>query len=548
MMGDVMRFKKCFLGIFLLLFPFATAQANEQKPYDMPRTQVVPIHDSGADRQYELYIKLPEDYAKNTDTKYPVIYATDAVWHMEMLSGATEYLMPEVILVGISWQQNLGGETAHESRFRDYSIVKSRNSELQDKYQFGQAARHLSFIRDDVIQYVESSYRTKPGERTYFGYSLGGVFGAYILLAKPGSFDNYIIGSPALNSAAMARLEMLETELNSIQYPPNTGVFLSIGELEKDKMDRTKSLGSAFRQKGNSGLNFAGLTIIDDSNHGSAFPETVIRGIRWLSERSSDPGRYLGQKPPGLTPEVFAPGIVSTKGWEVGGVFTPDMNEFYYIRENGLSGAQEFVVFTNENNRWQEAVISPRVGQPFISPDGKVMHLGKRYKERTKTGWSELKSLGSPFEEIRIMRLTTSSKGTYVFDEATRDGNGVLRYSRKLDGKREDPKPLPKEINTGRWNAHPFIAPDESYIIWDGQRDSPVRNADLFISFRKPDGSWGEAIKMGDTINTVAGEFGARVTPDGKYLFFQRDITSDKYRNVDIFWVNASVIEDLKPK
>jgi len=264
-------------------------------------------------------------------------------------------------------------------------------------------------------------------------------------------------------------------------------------------------------------------------------------------------GPYLGQKPPGLTPEVFAPGIVSTKGWEVSGVFTPDLKEFYFIREveENKKLVQEFVVFQYKNNRWHESVISSRVGQPFISPDGKTMHLGRRYKERTKTGWSEIKRLGSPFEEILIMRLTVSSKGTYVFDEAADDGNGVLRYSRLINGKREAPKPLSKEINTGKWNAHPFIAPDESYIIWDGQRDSEFRNADIYISFRQQDGSWGEAIKMGDKINTEVSEFGARVTPDGKYLFFSRLTTpgdANTLSTTDIFWVDAQIIETLRPK
>lgn len=260
-------------------------------------------------------------------------------------------------------------------------------------------------------------------------------------------------------------------------------------------------------------------------------------------------GPYLGQEPPGLTPRPFAPGIVSTEYWEISGVFTPDMNEFYFIREVGVEEGnpkQEFVVFRNENNRWQESVISPRVGQPFISPDGGIMHLGRRYKERTESGWSEIKSLGSPFEEIRIMRLTASSEGTYVFDEiGSEDGNSVLRYSRLVDGEREEPKPFGAEINTGKYNAHPFIAPDESYVIWDGQRDSDVRNADIFISFRQNEASWGEAIKLGDSVNTQASEFGARVTPDGKHLFFNRDMGSG---NIDIFWVDAQIIERLRPK
>ena len=259
-------------------------------------------------------------------------------------------------------------------------------------------------------------------------------------------------------------------------------------------------------------------------------------------------GPYLGQTPPGLTPEPFAPGIVTTNGWEVSGVFTPDMNEFYFIRDSKDKKTMEFVVFKNENNQWHETIISKRVGQPFISPDGKIMHLGRRYQERTKDGWSEIKSLGSPYSELPIMRLTASSKGTYVFDEAAEDGNGVIRYSRLVEGKREEPKPFPKEINTGKYNVHPFIAPDESYLIWDGQRDSEVRNADLFISFRRSDGSWGEAINMGPKINTYGGEAGASVTPDGKYLFFNRNMTPGNYHNVDIVWVDAQIIETLRPK
>jgi len=265
---------------------------------------------------------------------------------------------------------------------------------------------------------------------------------------------------------------------------------------------------------------------------------------------------YLGQKLPGLIPEMFAPGMVSTENWEMSGVFTPDQKEFYFLREIGEKEEDKKQVFLmiqqNANGNWKESKISGRVGEPFISPDGKIMHLGRRYKERTDSGWSKIKSLRAPFDTIRIMRMTSSSKGTYAFDEATPNGKSVLRYSRIIDGKREAPKPFPKEINTGRFNAHPFIAADESYVLWDGQRDNGPRNAEIYVSFKKLNGSWSEAIKLGKEINTKASEFGARVTPDGKYLFFNRNTgkvkPTDKYENTDIFWVDAKVIETLRPK
>jgi hypothetical protein len=53
---------------------------------------------------------------------------------------------------------------------------------------------------------------------------------------------------------------------------------------------------------------------------------------------------------------------------------------------------------------------------------------------------------------------------------------------------------------------------------------------------------------MGDKINTDAWDAAASVTPDGKYLFFNRNVGSDEYDNVDIFWVDAQIIQDLRSK
>ncbi|KQC31718.1 hypothetical protein AAY42_10355 [Flagellimonas eckloniae] len=253
---------------------------------------------------------------------------------------------------------------------------------------------------------------------------------------------------------------------------------------------------------------------------------------------------YLGQKPPGSTPEVFAPGMVSTEHRDLSGFFTPDMKEFYFTRKDLETGKWSLIVFKYENSQWQKSVVGPRVGRPIIAPDGKTMHLGRDYMKRTNTGWSEVKSLGPMFnrEDWGIMRLSSSTKGTYVFDDYK--SNDVIRISTLKNGKREEPRLLGKEINTGKYTAHPFIAPDESYLIWDSERDGGYGKSDLYISFRQNDGSWGAAINMGDKINTTFGESGGYVTPDGKYLFYN----SGDLENKDIFWVDAQVIENLKHK
>lgn len=283
-----MNMKKNLLLTFLFLLPFVSAEAGALKSYEMPRTQVAPVKDSSTGRQYELYIKLPQGYADNTDANYPVIYTTDAVWHFEMLSGAAEYLMPDVILVGISWQKDLYAEEEFASRFRDYTVTEFSNPESQAKRQAGQAGSHLNFIRNDVIEHIEENYRADPDERAYFGYSLGGQFGAYVLLAQTDTFKNYILGSPALGRRSADFIDALEAKTAPRREEPNVNVFVSIGELEEDRMELTENLVSVLQRRRQSGLTLTGLEIIEDSDHGSAFPETVIRGVKWLSLLKSD--------------------------------------------------------------------------------------------------------------------------------------------------------------------------------------------------------------------------------------------------------------------
>lgn len=265
-------------------------------------------------------------------------------------------------------------------------------------------------------------------------------------------------------------------------------------------------------------------------------------------------GPYMGQKPPGMEAEPFAPGIISKEGWELQGVFSPGMKEFYFTRDRGeytSYNANNFrptvIGFRQENNIWTKYLEFPRQGEIGFSPDGKRMHMAKGYKDRIGDGWSERKSLGPMFdrEDWGIMRLSASAQGTYVFDDYK--SKNSIRISTITDGKRQEPIKMGPIVNSGKLTAHPFIAPDESYLIWDSERESGYGKSDLYISFRQKDGSWGPAINMGDKVNSAKGDTYASVTPDGKYILFNRGM-DDKGDNVDIYWVDAQIIETLRPE
>jgi hypothetical protein len=177
------------------------------------------------------------------------------------------------------------------------------------------------------------------------------------------------------------------------------------------------------------------------------------------------------------------------------------------------------------------------------------MHIGNEYREQTPSGWSEVKSLGVPFDSIPIMRLTASSKETYYFDDVSLPSDDKspivevnIRYSRLIDGKHEKPRTLDLDKGT-TMTFHPFIASDESYLIFDSELENG--NNDIYISFRQKDGSWGAAINLGDKINTKYSEGSGSVTSDGKYFFFKRFLGNGKKNNM---WVDTGFIEALRSK
>ena len=271
-----MKLKIACLSLLLLLG--ATAQAD---PFQIPAIQVVPIEDSATGREYELYIKLPEDYDPSADKLHPVVYIADARWHIEIISGSMEHLVPDAILVGISWEK---GIPIQQSRMRDYTPDKYTGEGYN--HPTGQAREHLAFWRNDVFNYVESEYKVDATRRTYFGYSASGSFGSYILLTRPETFRNYIIGSPApLFSDQFAH--EYEPIAQAIPETLDANVFLSVGSDETPKY-----VGNAFslmrflnsRKTSESHLEFK---VIESADHGFAFPMSAMQGLYWLAEVSN---------------------------------------------------------------------------------------------------------------------------------------------------------------------------------------------------------------------------------------------------------------------
>lgn len=263
---------------------------------------------------------------------------------------------------------------------------------------------------------------------------------------------------------------------------------------------------------------------------------------------------YFGEKPPGLIPKLFDPKIVSPDGRFDHGSFTPDMKEFYFTRKHGKYKKRAFFVIRYENNTWGQETETD-IKWPQFSADGNVMYIGKEYRERTDSGWSEPKSPGN-FINKMAHGMSVSSNGTYyitVYKKGDNSENGTIHYSRLIDGKYAPSVKISAGINSAKYVGGSTISPDESYLIWYMNRDDGYGDSDIYISFKQEDGSWLPAINMGSKINTEMPEGAPQLTHDGKYLFFTRGkwkVKEDGTRKYigKRYWVDTQVIENLRPK
>jgi len=273
-------------------------------------------------------------------------------------------------------------------------------------------------------------------------------------------------------------------------------------------------------------------------------------------------GDYLGQKAPGLKPEIFAPGVVSTEKKELNSVFTPDGREFYFTIQEPPRG-WTIMVMKREADIWTKPRPADFSGtwsdvDHFLSPDGRTMYFcsnrpldGKGATqnnfdiwmvERRGDGWSEARNMGAPINSPENEFYPSVAKdGTMVFQSwrAGSAGGRDIYQSRLVDGAYKTAEGVGPPISTDLAEGDALISPDGDFIILSVERPDELGAGDLCVSFRGKDGSWSEPRNMGGEINTKANENCPIISPDGKFLFY----TSAG----DIYWVSVKIIDDLRP-
>ncbi|MDP8268476.1 MAG: hypothetical protein P9L97_07105 [Candidatus Tenebribacter davisii] len=274
---------------------------------------------------------------------------------------------------------------------------------------------------------------------------------------------------------------------------------------------------------------------------------------------------YFGLTPPGLIPEVFAPGIVSDSTWaeHCQVAISPQGDEIFwsawtgkYKSEDGSKNTEQLFHSKLENGKWTKPALAEFTknnihglnGGPVFSPDGKRIFfyqvkspwmtsaMNTYYVEKKNGKWSkEPINVGQPY----------NSEGQNYTPVFTKKGHAYKNSDQIIKYQYEDHKFTVKDtivINKDfrpAWNI--YVSPMEDYVIFAAMQAEGFGDIDLYISFKTQDNSWGYPINMGDKINTELRERFPTVSPDGKYIFFMRHTPGQ-----DFFWVSTDIIEELK--
>lgn len=229
--------------------PEPDAHIPQPHVYNPTETIIVDFPSAQIGQTYRLFISLPRSY-ETLNRAYPVLYVLDGNGLFTSVRDITEILqipnhVPEMIIVGIGYPEATYMDTLG-LRGRDLTFHELSSGEITASgYPFeetGGGFQFLDFLQEELIPFIEKTYRAKEGDRGLVGWSLAGSAGLYSMFHQPGLFRRIISISPSfdLSGAGIPPLEetysdqntSLEVELFVASEEPTQPLLDFVGTLE----------------------------------------------------------------------------------------------------------------------------------------------------------------------------------------------------------------------------------------------------------------------------------------------------------------------------
>ncbi|APG05816.1 hypothetical protein BJI69_19170 [Luteibacter rhizovicinus DSM 16549] len=235
--------------------------------------------------------------------------------------------------------------------------------------------------------------------------------------------------------------------------------------------------------------------------------------------------------------ELLAPGIVSTGLQETSAAMMPDGKTVYFMRSDFAEKDDTILVSHRDGKQWSLPEVAPFSGQwhdsePAISPDGKRLYFVSNRPVRAGDAALVAEMDGKQFPGTNLWYVEQQAHGqwgpaTHV-DGELNDGAQIYNPSIAASGNiyfsahRADSGKLyqlyvarrtasgyaaPERVDLGdvaKNRMDPGIDPQERYIVYSGNEGDSVGSADIYISFRGVDGTWGKPERLPGDINSAS--------------------------------------------
>ncbi|MBN1223558.1 MAG: alpha/beta hydrolase [Candidatus Aminicenantes bacterium] len=282
---------------------------SQEEPYIVPSPVKLTMKSRFVDQTFEIHVQLPVSLADGSE-RFPVLYMTDCVGGI-IFDDITALLqmggdIPRFITVGIGYPaENWMAGTI--LRGRDLTPTKFEPPQMEIVWpvrgitkiekgkKTGGAAEFLRFLREELQPYIDANYPTIPGDRGYFGDSLGGLFGLYVMFNEPDSFTRYIIGSPSSWWDDEVIMQQAK-DFASSGKPLNARVFIAAGALEEQGAEAAKfrmvtnvyRIEKMLRSAEIKGLQLSTFSFPNET-HTSVVAMNYIRGVQTVYDRPALP-------------------------------------------------------------------------------------------------------------------------------------------------------------------------------------------------------------------------------------------------------------------
>jgi len=231
------------------------------------------------------------------------------------------------------------------------------------------------------------------------------------------------------------------------------------------------------------------------------------------------------------------------------------------------SGRQDIFTCQWNGAAWSKVEVLPftvdaNCGSPVIRPGEQALYyirshpsekVGQRSRQMLmRTALTDSNRWGEPQEILGVlpqvdgkltMRVVFAENGAVYYDLGGPDERGEWSWEiwrRPMrNGIPGEAERLPACVNGSRINWTPFVAPDESCLIFSSDRMNNEDGGDLYVVYNDGAGQWSEAVTLDTRVNTGQQERFPVVTPDGRALVFARN-TQETFS--DLFWIDASFL------